>query len=275
MQGVPLVSIITVSFNSEKYIAETIESVLKQEYTNIEYVIIDGGSNDNTLAIIKKYEPQFKGRMKWISEPDKGIYDAMNKGISKSSGSIIGLLNSDDYLTKDSIRKVVNIYNTNNDKEYFVISGLMSRVDLNGNTIYVKKHHSYQKFSQLIKQATPISHPALFVPKVVYEKYGYFDTSLKILADYEFILRIFYSGVDFILADEVITHFREGGISDKNIMRRTLESYKARKKYMSTSLNIKQTLKFLVTRVKGKISTMLPSSVIKSFYNYKYGGKNN
>ena len=102
------VSIITAAYNAEKTIEDTIKSILKQSYTDIEYIIVDGCSKDRTVDIIKKYEPEFKGRLKWISEKDKGIYDAMNKGIRMATGDIIGILNSDDFFTSDDIISTVN-----------------------------------------------------------------------------------------------------------------------------------------------------------------------
>ena len=101
-------SIITVTYNSEKTLRDTIESVLSQTYTDYEYIIVDGASKDNTINIVKEYEPKFEGRMRWISEPDKGIYDAMNKGIKMSTGDVVSIINSDDfYHRKDIFEKIV------------------------------------------------------------------------------------------------------------------------------------------------------------------------
>ena len=97
------ISLITITYNSEITLSDTIQSVLNQTYPNIEYIIVDGASKDNTVSIIKEYEPLFKGSMKWISEPDKGLYDAMNKGIRMATGDIVGILNSDDYFTSNEI----------------------------------------------------------------------------------------------------------------------------------------------------------------------------
>ena len=105
-----LVSIITVCYNSEKTIYQTMDSVLKQTYSNIEYIIIDGASTDGTLAIIKEFGQRFGARMRYVSEPDHGIYDAMNKGISMAGGDIIGIINSDDYYEPDAVEKVIGAY---------------------------------------------------------------------------------------------------------------------------------------------------------------------
>ena len=106
-----LFSIITICFNSEKTIERTIKSVLTQTFADYEYIIVDGGSRDSTLDIVKKYEPLFEGRMKWKSESDRGIYDAMNKGIMRSSGTIIGIVNSDDWLDSEALDVVAHYYN--------------------------------------------------------------------------------------------------------------------------------------------------------------------
>ena len=101
------ISIITPCLNSAKTIRQTIESVLNQTYHNIEYIIVDGASMDGTLEIIQEYEPQFQGRLHYVSEPDHGIYDAMNKGIRMSHGNVIGIINSDDYYEQDAVEKMV------------------------------------------------------------------------------------------------------------------------------------------------------------------------
>ncbi len=102
-----LVSIITATYNSETTIRDTIESVLSQTYRNIQYIIVDGASKDNTMSIVKEYEPRFAGRMQWISESDNGIYDAMNKGIAMATGDVVGILNSDDFYTSDEVLEIL------------------------------------------------------------------------------------------------------------------------------------------------------------------------
>ena len=112
----PKFSIITICYNSSATIERSMKSVLAQTFTDYEYIIVDGGSKDSTLDIVKKYEPLFEGRMKWKSEPDKGIYDAMNKGIERSSGTIIGIVNSDDWLEADALETVYASFVDNGEK---------------------------------------------------------------------------------------------------------------------------------------------------------------
>lgn len=221
------VSLITAVFNNREYIEDCIKSVLGQTYRNLEYIIVDGGSTDGTLDIIKKYE----GRISmWVSEPDRGIYDAMNKGIRMATGDVIGFLNSDDfYADQGVIEKVA---------EVFMNYGIQS---VYGDLVYVNKNDNriirYWKAGEyregLINWGWMPPHPTFFVKKETYEKYGCFDTNLKIAADYELILR-------FLKKQNITTHYiprvlvimRMGGNSNRNIInitRKIIEDYKAMK----------------------------------------------
>ncbi len=200
------VSIITVCFNSEKTIERAIKSVLNQTYQNIEYIIVDGKSTDNTLDIIKQYEPLFDGRMKIISEPDNGIYDAMNKGISYAKGLWIGILNSDDFYEKDAVEKIV-ITAQNVQTDYAILYGA-TRFLRNGveDTVSLVSHH-------FLKERM-ISHPSCFVHKKVYQDFGVYDVNYVSVADYDFMLRMYQCGmVNFIPVYDIITNFRIGGMS--------------------------------------------------------------
>lgn len=203
----PLVSIITVTFNSEKTIKDTIESVLEQNYKNIEYIIIDGKSTDKTLEIVKSYESQFGGRLYYISEPDNGIYHAMNKGIKKAKGELIGIINSDDWYEEDAVENAVSAYNSNVNA---VIYGIL-RMYKNDKLYFLKSYTHHFLSEQMIQ------HPTCFVPKKIYERYGMFDESFKVSADFEFMNRIKSKNVNFIQLEKVMANFRMGGISSNNI----------------------------------------------------------
>ena len=196
-------SIITVCFNSGKTIRKTIESVLDQTVTDYEYIVVDGASTDDTFEIIKEYEPKFNGRMRYVSEPDKGIYDAMNKGIRMAQGEIIGIINSDDYYETDALEKLLPYLENPADVYY----GMLRLMDEHREVSVIRHHHNY-----LTRQT--LMHPACFVRKKSYEKYGLFDLQYKIAADYELMLRFLKKQAVFIPVDAVLSNFSAGGISD-------------------------------------------------------------
>lgn len=174
-----LVSIITVVYNGNKTLEQTIQSVINQSYTNIEYIIIDGGSTDGTIEIIKKYEDNISF---WISEPDKGLYHAMNKGIEYSNGTIIGIINSDDWFEPDAVKIIVENYKNNPDKKIF--HGDRYDVFEDGSKQIRKFHPSRIKF---LYYGMTYNHPSMFVKREVYQEHLY-NTEMKSLSDYEFVL---------------------------------------------------------------------------------------
>ena len=175
-----LFTIITVCYNSEKTIERTIQSVLQQTCQDYEYIIVDGASTDKTVELVQKYEPLFQGRMRWISEPDKGIYDAMNKGIRMANGELLGMVNSDDYYEPDALETIRAAYQG---ERYQVLYGLLRTVQ-NGKEVmvYLKKHENLEQ--------DMIAHPSCFVTKATYEEYGVYSLKYPYSADYEFMLRI-------------------------------------------------------------------------------------
>jgi len=210
MENKPLVSVITVCYNSKKYIKNTIESVLMQTYKNLEYIIIDGESTDGTIDIIKKFETRFNGRMKLISEKDKGIYDAMNKGIKLAEGKIIGIINSDDWYEPYTIGKVMEKFSKTFAE---VVYGDIYIIDIITNS----RRLSIGKIYKGIKNAEiKINHPTIFIKKSVYKKYGVFNTKLDINADKDLVLRFLRKGVIFEKINLVLANFRLGGASSKH-----------------------------------------------------------
>lgn len=205
-KNLPLVSLVTICLNSEKYIRETIESVLEQDYPNLEYMIIDGASTDGTLSIVEEYVPQFKGEMSWLSGKDSGIYEAFNKGIAKTTGEIIGLLNSDDfYENSQVITDVVAAIN-----EYDMAHGKMRIISEAGLPlkVYGNKNGKLQKYI-----SAPFNHPTMFVKRYVYEKIGLFNPVYQSAGDYDFMLRFIRNGFRDIYLDQVITNFRTVGVT--------------------------------------------------------------
>src|SRR5690606_12044873 len=183
LEETPLVSIITVSFNSSETIENTILGTLNQTYDNLEYIIVDGASSDKTLDIIKKYEGSFKEKnifYKYISEPDKGIYDAMNKGIRMCSGELIGIINSDDWYEANAVENIVVTYLDNKDVDIF--HGLLRYISYDGQLDSISGHHSR------LLHRTMIEHPTCFVKSECYLRIGLFDSNYRSAADYEWML---------------------------------------------------------------------------------------
>ena len=184
------ISIVTVSFNSEKTLADTIYSVLSQTYPDIEYILVDGSSKDNTLDIIRTYESQFNGRMKWISEPDRGLYDAMNKGIRMATGDVVGILNSDDFFTSnDVLEKVAECFADNDVDAVYGDIHFVRSDDLNRCVRY----YSSRIFRRgLMRLGFIPAHPSFYCHRECFEKYGCYKTDYKIAADFDLLLRFIY-----------------------------------------------------------------------------------
>lgn len=198
------VSIITVCYNSERTIRKTIESVLRQSYSNIEYIVIDGKSSDKTVQIIGEYTDRFAGRLRLISEPDNGIYDAMNKGISIATGELIGILNSDDYYEPDA---VTNMISAMKEDRYQILYGFM-------RSLKDGKEYMISRQSHCFLREGMICHPACFVTKTVYDDFGAFDLQYVSVADYDFMLRMNeISVIKFYSVNFLITNFEMGGMS--------------------------------------------------------------
>jgi len=185
------ITIITATYNSAATVRDTLESILKQTYQDIESIIIDGASKDGTMDIVREYEPRFQGRLRWVSEPDKGIYDAMNKGIRMATGDVIGLLNSDDFYTcNDVLETVASVFSENNDLD--AVYGDIHYVrgnDLKNCVRYYSSKHFVRE--RMMKGWMP-AHPSFYCRREVYQKYGLFDMGFKVAADFEQLLRLIY-----------------------------------------------------------------------------------
>lgn len=198
------VTVITPCYNSEKTIARTIESVLNQTKAVDEYIIIDGASTDRTVEIARSYEKSFEGRLRIYSEPDDGIYYAMNKGIQKATGDIIGIINSDDYYETNAVENILKCYHH---EEYAIIYGML-RVLKDGREMSI-----YLKSADFLEEDM-IAHPSSFVTKKAYERYGLFCEDYRYSADYEFMLRMKEKkDVAFIPCYDIISNFSIDGAS--------------------------------------------------------------
>lgn len=221
----PLVSIITPCFNSEKTIAKTIESIHAQTYGNIEYIIIDGASQDSTRAIIESFRERLfkKGILfKMVSESDQGIYDAMNKGIRLATGEIIGIINSDDWYEPDAVEKMTAVYKKNPFDMFYADLQIWTE-DENGN---LKK--KMVKHSRLRKMAVSRdwNHPTTFITKKIYDRYQYKLESLH--DDWDLVLRIRKAGLKIVVLNEVLANFRMGGASNDKDIKKCIARGKAR-----------------------------------------------
>jgi glycosyltransferase involved in cell wall biosynthesis len=231
----PLISIITVVYNGVSTLEQTIFSVINQTYKNIEYIIIDGGSTDGTIDIIKKYE---KHLAYWVSEPDNGIADAFNKGIKKAAGDLIGLINSDDYLFLDALSIVSKYYVKNRNQ---IISGAL-RLE---NPKRCDK--IWQSTLKNIDIEMTIAHPATFVPKQFYELYGGFDIAYKVSMDYDFIYKMISNNVDFNIIPDILITMRSGGMSARNSKIGLKENYLIQQKY-NKNFSIFKALSYICKR---------------------------
>ena len=214
-----MISIITATYNIAKTINDTIKSVLCQTNKDFEYIIVDGGSTDETIDILKSYESEFFGRLKWVSEKDKGIYDAMNKGIKMASGDIIGILNSDDYYTSDDIlQTIADAFKCQNvDAIYgdihFIKDGVPDRI---------VRYYSSKPFRPFwLRFGFMPAHPSFYARREVFEKHGLYSLDYKIAADYDMMVRLFlkhrikakYIPMDFVT-------MLMGGLSTKGVRSR-------------------------------------------------------
>lgn len=230
MKDFPLVSIITATLNNKDIIEECLVSVFNQTYKNIELIIIDGSSIDGTTEIINKYKTRIA---KFVSEEDQGLYYAINKGISLATGEIVSVLNADDvYASKETVENVVEALAKNNTDTCYGDLVYVSRKNINRVIRYwYSAPYSWDK----LRFGWMPPHPAFFVKKEVYNKYGVFNTDFKISSDYEIILRFLYKNkIPACYIARVLLKMRLGGLSNKNIkniVRKSWEDYKICRMY--------------------------------------------
>jgi glycosyltransferase involved in cell wall biosynthesis len=251
--GTPLVSIITVVYNSAAFIEQTILSVLNQSYAQIEYIIIDGGSTDGTLEAIRKHEHAIDY---WISEPDGGIYHAMNKGIQLCTGQIVGIINAGDWYEEWVVSAVVEVFSS---KKADVVYGDLCLVDLlTGIPQLVKP-----KLHLLRESMVYLGHPTVFIKSDLYAR-NRFNTDFSIAADYEFILGLYVAGCAFEYCDNSVTNMRTGGTSSS--FATIVEVFKVHRKYYGSFCAIRvlslSTLRWGYFNLRRAIvKKMLPATV--------------
>ena len=200
----PLFSIITVVYNGVAHLEKTILSVLNQTYLNIEYIIIDGGSTDGTLDVIRRYDSQINY---WVSEPDRGIYDAMNKGIVLATGEVIGLLNAGDVYFEGSIANLAS--NINQKSSIYYGDFYIYYPDLNIQRLVIANMYG-------LRYHMSICHQALFVSRTIYAQYGLYNLDYQLAADYDLISTCYRNHVTFQKLNMPVVCFFNGGASDQN-----------------------------------------------------------
>lgn len=231
------ISIITATYNSGKTLRDTMRSVLSQSYPDWEHIIVDGGSKDNTIDIIKEFEPEYSGRLRWISEPDKGIYDAMNKGIAMADGDVVGILNSDDFYTSQGVLTKVAIEMI--DDGIDAIFGDIHFVDDGDLSTCVRYYSSRYFYWWMMPMGYQPAHPSFYCRKSVYDRYGGFDLSFRVASDFEHMLRLLF--VNRIKARYIPMDFvtmRTGGASTNGIVSHRqiiLDHYNTYKKHGITT----------------------------------------
>jgi len=205
------ISLITVCFNSENTIRDTIESVISQTYKNIEYIIVDGASTDRTVEVIQSYGDKIS---QFISEKDDGIYVALNKGLQLASGDIIGFLHADDYYPNDEIiSNVVGTFTNNSD-----CSIAMGDIAFIVHNNKLKRYYSGENFNFKIGIMPP--HPAVFIKKKCYDMFGQFNPDYKIAGDYDLLFRFLeLKKTKYQYNKDIIVYMSPGGTSNKNIFR--------------------------------------------------------
>ena len=235
------ITIITATYNSGKTLRDTLESVLRQGYQDYEYLIIDGASKDDTVLIIKEYEPKFEGRLKYISEPDNGLYDAMNKGIKMATGDVIGILNSDDFYTSDdALQTIADAFKANDIDATYGDIHFVNDGDL---TKCVRYYSSAVFRRPLMRFGLMPAHPSFYCKRDIYLKYGSFDTSYRVAADFENLLRlIFIHRIKTLYINKDFVTMRTGGASTagfdsrKQIMRDHVRAMKQNGVYSNSVL---------------------------------------
>lgn len=218
------ISVVTACFNAERFIRNTIESVLAQKDFILEYIIIDGASTDDTIKLISEYVDKFDGKLILVSEPDHGVYDAMNKGLLRASGDYIGIINSDDAYLSDSFKQVIETIQKQNSLPDVVYSDV-NVIDEKGRFLRVIPGDA-----KLLKKGMLVNHPTCFVRNDAYRKYGLFDLKYNVVADYDLMLRIYHAGGTFVKCPHILAEYRMGGLSTGNF-KSVQEKYDIQRKY--------------------------------------------
>lgn len=252
------ISIVTVVYNGEKTIRRTIESVLCQEFKDYEYIIVDGLSKDNTVNIAKEYEERFEGRLRIYSERDKGIYDAMNKGIKLAKGDYIWLVNADDWIEPEALKNIYEFYVKDLNERNAIIAGWMNLISSDTNKVIKVGKASREYYEHACRKLTMgVCHPATIIPHNVYEIVGLYDDRYYIAADMDFMLRCSHAAAPIAFFPKVLTNMSLEGISNtfpirKNLHDIWLKACKFKSNLITRSFYfLLSTIKFFIIKLRG------------------------
>ena len=198
---------IVVSLNAKKSLAGTLDSILAQEYGDLEVIAVDGGSTDGTVEILKQYEAKFQGRLQWSSEPDKGIYDAMNKGIAKATGVYVNFLNCGDSYAPQALERVAEQIRLHHDVD--VVYGISRYIDSQGEVRLIRENHT--RFRE-----RNICHQSIWYRRELFVKHGAYDLKYRFLADYDLNIRLFQAGAVFHPLDAVVANYSLDGVTSSD-----------------------------------------------------------
>ena len=261
----PKISIVTITYNSEKTVEETIQSVVSQNYPNLEYLIIDGGSKDSTLDIVERY----RNKISFVlSEPDKGISDAFNKGVKNATGEIIGIINSDDILLPSALQAIADEYESNVD--VYRGNTIIWNLELNTNVSVPPG----MRCSVDDKWGGGVNHPSTFITKRAYDKVGLYNTEYRYAMDVDILYRLYNEGLNFKRIDKDLAKFRLGGETSTLWTKKVKERYLIRRrKGASKLLAIKSNVIFAIRPSLMSIVTIcFPKDIL---YKIKYRGNKN
>lgn len=252
------ISLITITYNSGKTLRDTMHSVLAQTYKNIDYIVVDGDSTDDTLEIIKEYEPKFEGRMRYISEHDNGIYDAMNKGIKMAQGKVVGILNSDDvFFNNDVLMRIVQSFEEN---DIDCLFANLVFVDSSDTNKIVRRWKGSPYVSKKFFTGWSPAHPTFYVKRAMYEKYGLYDTSLDVSADFELMLRFIAKyKIKTLFLDHYFVRMRYGGESTGSVLRIMKGNKNIIKAFKINGLHVPRT--YLIRRLAPKVWNIVRSKI--------------
>ena len=252
------ISVITATWNSGATLRDTMESVLSQSYDDYEHIIVDGGSQDNTMEIVKEMEPRYGGKLRWVSERDNGLYDAMNKGIGMATGDVVGILNSDDFYASPEILSAIAKNMTDVDAVY----GDLDFVDCDDTTRVVRQWRGSQHKPKGFFKGWHPAHPTFYASKRLFDELGAFDISFDVSADFELMFRFIEKGnILTRYVPMVFVKMRMGGEStgsiskiiegNRNVLRAFAKNgFKAPKFYLLRRL-VPKAVNLLKLKVKG------------------------